>query len=246
MLTRRFVLAAIATTAGAAALKAAPAVPAAAPVAAAPVKPPLLAWTVGTPGEFNWEIVHAATEQEAIKEWLYSNGDEVECGYPEDEDAPAPDPHRECVCGECYGPEVWATRQPAFDERRDVTPADWIRQGIGHVCCRCGEETSPEVGAMAIGDEAVCEDCVTREEFEAALAECDAGGPAIPSPTPKAERAVPTSPGLPLPKAGIDALAGLVEKAADDPPMVERQSAASLTVEPMRLEARTIEGEVDA
>lgn len=164
MLTRRFILAAAATSAAAATLKAVPAAPA--PVAAEPVKAKLLAWTVGTPGDYNWEVVRAATEQEAIKEWICSNVEEVECGYPDDEDAPAPDPHRACVCDNCYMPEVWARRVPAFDQKETITPADWIREGIGHVCCRCGDESSPDWGAVAIGDEAVCEGCITAEEFE--------------------------------------------------------------------------------
>ncbi|KRE00092.1 hypothetical protein ASE63_08295 [Bosea sp. Root381] len=152
MLTRRFLLAAAAVTSVAAAI---PKPVAAAISGEAPARLP--AWVVGTPGEYNWEIIRARTESRAIKLWTADN---CQHDYEEDEDG---NPESPCECMACAW-EVGASRVPEFDEITRPTPGDWMRAGLGHTCSRCGDETDPQNSGHAIGDEAVCDDCLTPEE----------------------------------------------------------------------------------
>lgn len=100
----------------------------------------LVAFAVGTPGEFDWISVFARTPEEAWQEWVHQH-------WFEDEEA-------------AFNPE-FVNRVAAWDGLSVVKPADWFRAGFGHVCDRCGYETHEEEGARAIGDEAVCEQCLT-------------------------------------------------------------------------------------
>lgn len=102
--------------------------------------PDLVAYYVGTPGEFDGEAIFAASPQEAFKEWVFSKwGDEEDHPFNEE----------------------FVNREPRWDRLKKVTPADWIRVGLGHVCDRCGYETCADQGARAVGTEAVCEECLT-------------------------------------------------------------------------------------
>lgn len=177
MITRRFLLAAAAaTSASAVAAKLAPMT--AIPTVPAPPAPKAVAWVVGTPGEYDWETIRAATREEAIRGWLDSTDWEPEC---EIECPPGADPEtwepellRECVCGNCPVPDLEAKRVPSFDDIRRPTPGDWIRAGIGHTCSRCHEETGPDTGATDIGDECVCDDCMTPDERKADIEAAEA------------------------------------------------------------------------
>ncbi|TIU94525.1 MAG: hypothetical protein E5W09_22940 [Mesorhizobium sp.] len=118
-----------------------PVLAAAAPALDVTAAAPLQAFVVGTPGEFDWMHVAANNAQDAIKMWLDDRG------YDDEE----------------YGFALSVQRVPAWDGRNtdSVNPADWIRANLGHCCSRCGYECHPETGAQAIGDEVVCEECLT-------------------------------------------------------------------------------------
>ena len=123
----------------------------------------LPAWMVGTPDEYDWQVIRAATEEEAIAEWLDDVGIECECGEVLDS-------------GEVIGPEdcyrcshsVEAERSTYFDDIDNPKAGDWLRAGMGAHCSRCDEEVHVEAGGHAIGDEAVCEDCMTLEDWRIA------------------------------------------------------------------------------
>ena len=149
MMTRRFLLAAAATTAAAAAIP----VPAAAALEAA-TKPRKVAWLVGSPGEWNFELVRASTAEKAIKGWVASNCDSFA------------DEGETCDCTACTW-EVVSYRVAEWDGLPNPTPADWLRVGLGHVCDRCGYECDPEMGARPVGDDAVCQSCLTPADLAA-------------------------------------------------------------------------------
>jgi hypothetical protein len=158
MMNRREVI-----LAGVAAI-AAPALPAIpiAPPAAAAFVPPLPVWMVGTPGEFDWQAIRAMTEHEARMAWVCEKVGTDEC-----ENGAEPTPECDCeFCCELSGVEV--ERKPALDAIADITPGDWLRNGMGHICSRCGYETFDEEGGHAIGDEAVCADCMTLADWDIA------------------------------------------------------------------------------
>lgn len=127
-----------------------PAMPAAA-VAQAPVIP---AWAVGTPGEFNWQHIIARSAEQA--ERIFRN---EHCDFECDEDSP---------CGECEGCtlDLFAERKPDWDGKVEVSSGDWLRSGSGSMCSRCSYETFPEEDGHAVGDEAVCSDCMTLADWD--------------------------------------------------------------------------------
>lgn len=98
-------------------------------------------WAVGTPGEFDWQAVRAATPEKAFKIWMreqdWDADDEME-----------------------FDP-AFVTRVERWDELKKVNPADWIEAGMGHCCERCSCETHREHGARVVAGEVVCEDCFT-------------------------------------------------------------------------------------
>lgn len=137
------------------------ALPASAAVAA-PIteaaKPELVAWMVGTPGEWDWQMIKARTYDEAIRDFVCEavGGDGCEEGSPED-----------CDCEWCWtigGLE--ASRTPAWDGKEDVTAADWLRAGWGATCSRCRDEVEYD-GGFPVGDKAIHSDCMTRDDWEA-------------------------------------------------------------------------------
>jgi hypothetical protein len=144
------------------ALGAAAAVAAAIPAqAAAPVSQAATpAWIVGTPGEYNWQAIFAKTEEEAIRLWV-----EEETGLEGCERGEASD---DCDCEFCCSlySDLDAERVKEFDGKTDITPGDWLSAGKGHICSRCGYETSRDEGGKAIGKEAVCSDCMTLADWD--------------------------------------------------------------------------------
>lgn len=141
MLSRRAFL----ISASAAAVSAAVPIPvlpaAAAPSAAA--TPQLLAFAVGTPGEYDWQAVLATSAQDAFKAWALDRG---VCEEGED---PAFDPH-------------YVQRVPIWDglPEKEITPALWFAANMGHMCERCNYETHPNFGGEVVNGEVVCEDCI--------------------------------------------------------------------------------------
>lgn len=109
--------------------------------------PSVTMWAVGTWGEYNWQPVAAETEEDAIRQ--VAEWDDM-------------------VCPDTGELEVHydATRCKAWDNlKRDPTPADWLRANMGHICDRCGYEVCSDDG-HPIGDLAICEGCVTLDEWE--------------------------------------------------------------------------------
>ena len=154
MMTRRFLLAAVAVTAGASLLPAplaAQAAPAIVPAA------PLPAWCVGTSDEFNWSVIRAATAEEAILEWRQEASGLSACACA---------PGEEGDCEFCRTGDTDAVRTPSIDTIPDPKPGDWIRAGLGAYCARCNNEAFAEGGAIGLGDEAICEDCIEPEDWK--------------------------------------------------------------------------------
>ena len=119
--------------------------------------PPLKAFIVGTAGDYNWRHYLAATAEQARRYWA-----EEEVG--ECEETPPDQPDCECeTCSTFLSTEAQAV--PEWDTIDHFPSAgDWVRAGIGHICDRCGYEGHPNNGMIAIGDDAVCEDCQTPAE----------------------------------------------------------------------------------
>lgn len=142
---------------GAAAVAAVANIPAM-PALAAPAEV-LPAWVVGSEGEYNWQHIIAKTEREALRLFAEDNGGDYEedCGHAEYHDG--------CDCCEEIFQYI-AERKPVWDGRSEVSPGDWIRSGTGHICSRCGYETSPDEGAHGVGDEAVCEECMELADWD--------------------------------------------------------------------------------
>lgn len=153
-LTRR---AALALGAAAAAVTALPDIPFA---EATQPKPPLPAWVVGSPGEYNWQFVRGATEAEAKLEWV-----QLHCGFDKCEEGNA---DADCDCEFCFNyRDLDTERLKAWDNRPgEPSSGDWIRAGLGSFCSRCGEECHPDDGSKGVNDEAVCSECMTLADWD--------------------------------------------------------------------------------
>jgi len=159
-MNRREVMALGAATVAAAALPAgSPVAAAGTPGCSAPIPP---AWAVGPPdGDFNW-ISAVGSEHEAKLEWLNSwrgresmkclRGGELKEG---------------CECDNCEDySRLEVTRQEGWDGKAEIKPGDWLRGGMGCMCSRCSYETFEEANGHAVGDEAVCEECMTLADWD--------------------------------------------------------------------------------
>lgn len=160
--SRRTLLATLGAAAIAARLPAEANVPVA-PVAKI-VKPPLPTWIVGTPGEWDHQIIRAATRELAVRLRC------EECDYDGDSDAdPAvgeggPD----CECEACLANGGYeATRVQEWDGRPEETigSGDWLKVAFAANCERCGYETDHEYGHNVAG-KAVCDDCMTLADWD--------------------------------------------------------------------------------
>jgi hypothetical protein len=107
-----------------------------------------LMWAVGTSEDFNWQAIRAETIEAARHAFASKSG------FLNEKDAPY-----DCV--EARRCETW----DGIDGK--PTPADWIRASLSHVCSRCSIEASGDE-AHAMGDEAVCEDCMTLDDWRIA------------------------------------------------------------------------------
>lgn len=108
--------------------------------------PPLTKmWIAGTPGEFDWHPFSASSAEEAFAKWC----DHSE--YPVDSrpvfDAKA-----------VQRVSAWDGRNP-----EQITPADWIRRGLGHGCDRCQSEVMADCATVVAGD-VVCHECMSYAE----------------------------------------------------------------------------------
>jgi len=120
------------------------------------------AWAVGTPGEFNFQAIFAATEEEAIAGWLAEYGVAGEC----EQGGPA-GVKEDCDCEACYyARELEPARMPEWDGKSEVSSGDWISVGWGAHCSRCGEECFGDDGARSVAGKAVCGDCVTLADLD--------------------------------------------------------------------------------
>ena len=118
--------------------------PVAVPLAAARSAPATKIWICGTPGEYDWHPFDAPTREAAWRQFCHYRG--------RDEAAPIDD---QCI-----------DRAVGFDGQfpEDIRGADWIANGFGACCDRCGYETHDGAGGRVIADEVVCEDCLTYSE----------------------------------------------------------------------------------
>ena len=149
---------------GAAALSSGLATPAA---AVAPLPPPATfpVWTVGTPGEMNWRVIAAATQDAARKLWLeYESLDDAD-----EDNVPELD--------------VRATKEsviPPQDyegEVEQISHADYEALGWDQTCFRCDYPTDPSNYRVFVPASAppgaqltivVCHDCMRLEDWKIA------------------------------------------------------------------------------
>ncbi|WCS27282.1 hypothetical protein LOK46_10820 [Methylobacterium sp. NMS14P] len=156
--SRRAFLASAGAVAAVAGLPAGASVPVA-PIAKA-VKPPLPTWIVGTPGEWDHEIIRAATREAAVL--LRCD----ECEGEDDEDFAGPDG---CECEPCLARGNYeATRVTQWDGRPEASigSGDWLDIGSEAICSRCDYETAKEMCGHNVAGKAVCEDCMTLADWD--------------------------------------------------------------------------------
>lgn len=140
--------------------------PAGASVSVAPIAPtpkPLLpAWIVGTPGEWDHEVIRAATREAAIAFRA------EECDFADDPDPEDGGGGPDCDCEACTARGGYeATRVEAWDQKpsESITSGDWLKAEFCANCERCGYETDFENGC-SVGTKAVCHDCMTLADWE--------------------------------------------------------------------------------
>lgn len=153
-LSRRAFVCSAAATAGAMTL---PAMTAVAPLGAR--GEPLRYWIAGTPGESNWECFLTKTASEAENAWRNENLHECNCPEIREETG---DPEEFC---ESCSVEVGSQPFDPQDPEKGVVGADWLRNGCGFCCARCGDETDHNDG-YPVGDDAVCSYCMTLADWD--------------------------------------------------------------------------------
>lgn len=152
MLTRRTILQGVTAAAIAPSMSIVPSV--GAPVAAEP----LLAFVVGTPGDFDGACVFARTAREAFEQWSLDQGTLEDDGSCERCDSD------KCTCDHTY----YATRMERWDNLgHDPTPADWMKAGMGYMCERCDNEQGFGDG-YEIDGKAICVDCMELADWKLA------------------------------------------------------------------------------
>ena len=118
-------------------------------VAASPAPVGLPAWSVGTPGDMNWNVFFCKTQDEAIEAWRSWNS------VDNDDDTEW----------------VEARREPKFDNPLNDDPDTILKYQAGWTvfCDRCDYEVSRDDGESEIvnaGKSIVCTDCMTADEWE--------------------------------------------------------------------------------
>jgi hypothetical protein len=130
--------------------------------AASAAKPPTPAWAVGTPGEWDWQVIEAPNEFAARLAWASERiGGGCECDD-------GGDPKDGCDCEFCMafsGADV--DRKPDWDGKDvSIGSREWCESGLGAYCDRCGNEAHRDSGAHFVSDEWVCEDCMDLKDWE--------------------------------------------------------------------------------
>lgn len=121
---------------------------------------PLPAWQVGTPGEMDWRVIFAEDEKTALREWFAEEyGD-----YPGNV-CDGPCSLDDC---ECFSPSAEAKRQPKFDNLLNAEPDDIekFRAGWTVHCDRCDYEAMREDGSHVVGNQVICENCLTLDDYK--------------------------------------------------------------------------------
>lgn len=145
---------------GSAAFVAAASLPAIVPIVEASTPAEVIpAWVVGSEGEFDWQHIVAKTQREALRIFAADNSGNYE------EECTHEDYHEGCDCCEAIG-SYEAQRVTKWDGLAYTTPGDWLRANLGHICSRCSYETCRENDGHAIGQEAVCSDCMTLADWD--------------------------------------------------------------------------------
>lgn len=161
-LSRRAVLQSVAAVCAAVVL---PPALSATPAPVAVSKPLGVAWSVGSPDEWDWQHIVARTEEEAKRFWC----EEVH-GVTECEGSPDGATGDECDCEFCYNFRgLEAGRVPQWDGKVKISAADWIRTGMGCYCSRCHEEAYADAcdnPAFIVGEDVLHEECMTLADWD--------------------------------------------------------------------------------
>jgi len=116
-------------------------------VSQAPLFP---AWTVGTPGEFNWRSIFAPNAQRAIEIWAEAESIDAE---------------------DIEGMDVEAREEPGLDPdtegEHEMSLQDARKLAWGHICDRCGTEAASWEWSIVETD-AICDDCMTLADWQIA------------------------------------------------------------------------------
>lgn len=157
MISRRTFLA------GTSAVAVAPLLPALPVAEAAPIVaelPKTTIWVGGHYGEFDWHPFHAKDRPDALRQLLHYHG------WNEEEIGRALTLPEEKLAKELSSAEIDVARAEVMDGLQvdEIKAHHWIRAGMGACCSRCSYECDVESGARAVGEEAVCEECLTLED----------------------------------------------------------------------------------
>jgi hypothetical protein len=133
-----------------------------APIAASAVLP---AWAVGTPGEWDWRVIEAATELEARFAWLDDGGPGSDC-----EQGGKAGEREDCDCDSCSEFRGLDTDRKEHWDGKGVIAGDgmWFESGLGAYCSRCNEEAFSHDGGAVVAGEVVCGECMTLADWDIA------------------------------------------------------------------------------
>lgn len=148
--------------------------PALKPIAAKAAAPLTPMWAVGTDyGDMDWQPIGASTCEEARRLYAMERGltaGEADCdgtchdmgGFPESGAC------RWCGCEDVNEPSncIDAVRVDAWDGKEKIRSVDWIAANMGSQCDRCGDDCFGGQDARAVGDEAVCDECMTLADWQ--------------------------------------------------------------------------------
>lgn len=165
MLTRRNAIALAGVAAAAAAALGLPAAAAPAIGVDGGATDDLSSFAVGTPGEWDWRVIRARTEDDALLRWIEEYSGETKCSG----DANDPDFEPDyCECEFCrLTRAIEAERHPEWDGKPVETgDATWFMSGLGANCSRCSYETFLEEDGRVVDEKVVCHDCMTIADWE--------------------------------------------------------------------------------
>jgi hypothetical protein len=123
------------------------------------------AYVVGTPGEYDWIFVRARSEEQAILQWLDDRAEDP-ADHCDAEHCVCESFKAARACAHYAAPDIAVERAEELDAIAKPTPGDWMRAGFCLTCSRCGYEINIDDGGRGVGDEAVCEECMTLADWE--------------------------------------------------------------------------------